>query len=51
VHESPIGTKRTNELPVELPTAFDLVINLKAAKLLDARIPDGLVATADLVVE
>jgi putative tryptophan/tyrosine transport system substrate-binding protein len=44
------GTK-TNELPVELPTVFDLAINLKAAKLLNARIPDGLIATADAVIE
>ncbi len=42
---------RTNELPVELPTVFDLAINLKAAKLLDARIPDGLIAIADAVIE
>jgi ABC-type uncharacterized transport system substrate-binding protein len=45
------GGAKTNELPVELPTVFDLAINLKAARLLDARIPDGLVATADLVIE
>jgi hypothetical protein len=43
--------KRTNELPVELPTVFDLAINLKAAKLLDAHIPDALIAAADTVVE
>ena len=45
------GGAKTSELPVELPTVFDLAINLKAARLLDARIPDGLVATADLVIE
>jgi putative tryptophan/tyrosine transport system substrate-binding protein len=44
------GTK-PNELPVELPTVFDLAINLKAAKSLDLRIPDGLVAIADAVIE
>ena len=42
---------KTNELPVELPTVFDLAINLKAAGLLEAHIPGGLVATADLVIE
>jgi putative tryptophan/tyrosine transport system substrate-binding protein len=42
---------KTNELPVELPTVFDLAINLKAAKLLNVRIPDGLIATADVVIE
>jgi putative tryptophan/tyrosine transport system substrate-binding protein len=44
------GTK-TSELPVELPTVFDLAINLKAAKLLDAHIPDNLIAAADAVIE
>lgn len=44
------GTK-PNELPVELPTVYDLAINLKAAKLLNAHIPDGLLATADVVIE
>lgn len=44
------GTK-TNELPVELPTVFDLAVNLKAAKLLNARLPDSLIATADAVIE
>jgi len=42
---------RTNELPVELPTVFDLAINLNAAKSLNLTIPNGILATADLVVE
>jgi putative ABC transport system substrate-binding protein len=42
---------RTNELPVELPTVFDLAINLNAAKSLNLTIPDGILATADAVVE
>jgi putative tryptophan/tyrosine transport system substrate-binding protein len=38
-------------LPIEQPTKFDLVVNLRTAKALGVQVPDKMLAIADEVVE
>ena len=44
------GEKPT-EMPVQLPTKFEFVINIQTANTIDLNIPSSLLSRADLVIE
>jgi putative tryptophan/tyrosine transport system substrate-binding protein len=42
---------KPGDLPVQLPTKYELIVNLKAAKALGLTLPEAFLQTADEVIE
>ena len=46
-----LGGENVSKVPIEQPTAFELAINLQAAKAIGFEVPSSLVLRADKVIE
>jgi putative ABC transport system substrate-binding protein len=42
---------KVSDLPLEYPTRFDLLVNLKTAKAIDVALPESFLLRADEVIE
>jgi putative ABC transport system substrate-binding protein len=46
-----LAGERASDLPVEQTAKFEMAVNLKTAKALGLKLPDSIVALADVVIE